>query len=341
MRLTKINFNFYILVIILIKIFTTPVYSEISDEHLSYQGDSKSSDDNYRKYLYYFNRPNWQGTTKKTDENGKIIYEVKYTIDNDHLRVNPYNQKNTPETNLVFVGCSVTFGEGLNDNQTIPAQVALLTQHTHTFNYGTSGYGPTHILSYFKYFNLAKKFPQPKSVKAIYIWGDYLIMRAVGSLDYLRWGGDIAPYFKISPSGLQLSSSLSKEFPVLKFISKLIFRIPYLGKYLIKFHFDWPLYNHYSDHDIDLIIEILKETKDNYQKQFSNDQFYIAFYPFSDYSISKLQARLNQIGIKTINLASAYANVDISKTFIPDDGHPSSYGAHLLALELIKKLGLK
>ncbi len=341
MILSKINFKFYVLIIIFLKLFFIQVYAAGSHDHLSHQADIKIPNDNFRKYLYYYNLTNWQGLAKKTDDNGKILYEVKYTIDNDHLRFNPYNQKNTSETNLVFVGCSVTFGEGLNDDQTIPAQVALYTQHTKTFNYGTSGYGPTHVLSYFKYFNLAKRFTQPKNVKAIYIWGDYLIMRAVGSLDYLRWGGDIAPYYKMSPTGLKLSSSLSKEFPIENLISKVIFSIPYLGKYLIKSRFDWPLYNHYSDQDIDLIIQILKETKEHYQRQFGNDQFYIAFYPFSDYSISKLQLRLNQIGIKTINLASAYENVDISKIFIPGDLHPSPYGAHLLALELIKKLGLK
>jgi hypothetical protein len=82
----------------------------------------------------------------KTDpRTGGTIYTVNYTIDSNLLR-----QTQSCETGpaVVFFGCSVTFGIGLNDDQTLPQAFAdSLDRKVRVLNLGFGGYGPQHFLS--------------------------------------------------------------------------------------------------------------------------------------------------------------------------------------------------
>jgi len=71
----------------------------------------------------------------------EVIYDVKYTIDKARMRVTPFNSEN-PDNDMVinFFGGSHTFGEGLNDNETLPYFVHKQTNYR-TYNFGFHGYG--------------------------------------------------------------------------------------------------------------------------------------------------------------------------------------------------------
>lgn len=76
---------------------------------------------------------------------GATIYSVDYTIDSNLMR-----QTRSCDTGaaIVFLGCSFTFGEGLNDADTLPQAFAdSLDRKERVLNLGFSGYGPQHWLS--------------------------------------------------------------------------------------------------------------------------------------------------------------------------------------------------
>ena len=75
----------------------------------------------------------------KSAPNGEIIYSANYTIGDDGFRVTPNNRKSNAKK-INFFGCSFTFGEGLNDDQTLPFFVAQQSQFA-VKNYGFHGYG--------------------------------------------------------------------------------------------------------------------------------------------------------------------------------------------------------
>jgi hypothetical protein len=83
---------------------------------------------------------------EKTDRStGATIYSVDYTIDSNLLR-----QTQSCETGptIVFLGCSFTFGEGLNDEDTLPQAFAdSIDRKERVLNLGYSGYGPQQWLS--------------------------------------------------------------------------------------------------------------------------------------------------------------------------------------------------
>lgn len=77
-----------------------------------------------------------------------VLYDVVYTIGPDGLRVTPPTS-GSPETScIVFFGDSVTFGEGVRDDETYPALVAHKVAGAYPVrNFAFSGYGPHQMLA--------------------------------------------------------------------------------------------------------------------------------------------------------------------------------------------------
>jgi hypothetical protein len=77
----------------------------------------------------------------------KQVYDVRYTIGTNGLRTGSQaGQGSTPS--VLFFGCSFTFGEGVNDNETLPYQFEEKARgRFKAFNFGFHGYGPHHILA--------------------------------------------------------------------------------------------------------------------------------------------------------------------------------------------------
>ncbi len=75
---------------------------------------------------------------------GHDAYDVRYTIDDDGLRRTPGSRRDGPA--VVFFGGSFTFGEGVEDDQTLPAAFADLAGGAHVVNAGFHGYGPHQML---------------------------------------------------------------------------------------------------------------------------------------------------------------------------------------------------
>jgi len=82
---------------------------------------------------------------------GRAVYDVTYTYDEHGLRRTPTPAATPPATpagSVLCFGCSFTLGEGVEDDEAYPAQLALrsggaLAVH----NYGFHGYGPHQMLA--------------------------------------------------------------------------------------------------------------------------------------------------------------------------------------------------
>lgn len=105
----------------------------------------------YTKGLYQSRPPFGTGpgagvfSSKKIDAvTGSPIYDVKYTIDPTLLR---HTISRDVGPTVAFFGDSLTFGEGVDDLDTMPQIFSDLNEHQfRVLNFGSSGYGPQQYL---------------------------------------------------------------------------------------------------------------------------------------------------------------------------------------------------
>lgn len=88
--------------------------------------------------------------THRTSVRDGLLYHVTYTINAEGLRIASPVEATAPMNQpcLAFFGDSFTFGEGVNDEQTMPYQVwKNVAGQYHTVNFGFLGYGPHQMLA--------------------------------------------------------------------------------------------------------------------------------------------------------------------------------------------------
>jgi hypothetical protein len=134
----------------------------------------------------------------------KVIYDVIYTTNSQGLRVAPHDVKAAHEApsegsqNVVFMGDSFIFGEGLNDEDTIPYQFEELSGgQCRTYNFGFHGYGAQQMLRIIETGLLEKVVSNQQPMVVVY--GALLqhIERASGRM---IWDAKV-PRYTLSPSG--------------------------------------------------------------------------------------------------------------------------------------------
>jgi hypothetical protein len=80
--------------------------------------------------------------------NDTLIFNARYTIGPNGLRIPPPYNPADSEGCVLFFGGSCTFGTGVNDNQTIPYLTGLKTHGRYrVYNFAFRGYGPHQMLS--------------------------------------------------------------------------------------------------------------------------------------------------------------------------------------------------
>lgn len=97
-----------------------------------------------------------------------VVYDVVYTTKADGWRVTPDHPD--ARNAVIFLGCSYTQGEGVNDTATYAWQVGeLLGREWQVFNYGLSGYGPHHALALLQSGRLDPIFARYQRVQVFFL----------------------------------------------------------------------------------------------------------------------------------------------------------------------------
>jgi hypothetical protein len=91
------------------------------------------------------------------------IYSVSYTIGPDALRVTP-EASDDARGSVLFFGGSFTFGEGVEDEDTLPYRVGVLTEGSYAIhNFALHGYGPHQMLSALEHGYVRDRVDHPPS----------------------------------------------------------------------------------------------------------------------------------------------------------------------------------
>ncbi|MGE4080830.1 MAG: hypothetical protein AB7F22_35380, partial [Reyranella sp.] len=117
----------------------------------------------------------------------ETIYRATYTIGADGWRITPNGPPQAPV--FLFIGGSCIFGQGVDDDQTLPAQFAKANDFkVRTSNLSVPGYGANHMARAFEAGLFDRYANEP--VKAVVTW--------ITSMDLARVSGD-EPWLENAP----------------------------------------------------------------------------------------------------------------------------------------------
>lgn len=232
----------------LTSIFVVLAAAEIAIPHVFLNSNKLTEVDSTATYISesYFERIEGFGyrprpgvyTSRVLSRKGEEIYDVVYTIGNDGYR---NDIQNTNYTAYIFGG-SFTFGEGLNDNETL--SYYLLRNHgISSKNVGIHGYGLHQAL-----YNIGQGLvPQRENVINILVTAPWHALRS----SCKELFSDGTPKYQITSTGLKLVGTCADRSIISKVLRKS--NIFSLVKLVIQNE------NVITDADIDLYLEIIRE----------------------------------------------------------------------------------
>ena len=169
---------------------------------------------------------------------------------------------------IIYLGGSYTYGEGLSDRETLPAQLLPLLPDYQPTNLGLAGWGPNNILKALRKGNFEMKKTGTGIVVYFFISDHFF--RVSPSL--LHWPRNVGrhPYFFTGPKGEILGGdSFHEAQPVRQFLSKLLGQSAFLKHFAI----DFP--SNYSKQDYKFFASMIAEIKLHALQQFSAQEFYV------------------------------------------------------------------
>ena len=166
---------------------------------------TESSDKEYlvpHEYLGYSYRENIQTNIKKFYRDS-LTYSATYTTDMRGLRIAPPERGQRSEKTILFFGGSFTFGEGVNDEETMPYRTGGKFQGKYRIsNFARGGYGPHQMLVSLER-GLVEELVDVPPKYAIYQSILPHVQRAAGHVDWdrsgltIRWEKMADLFFKV------------------------------------------------------------------------------------------------------------------------------------------------
>ena len=259
------------------------------------------------------------------------VFDVHYSIDHMNKRITPGFDSSKTDYALFF-GCSIGFGFGLEDDQTLAYQVQKQSPNTNSDNFCISATGTNHMLAQLQYRDLSKQVAENDGCGYYIFFWDH-IYRAIGTMHrYTEWL-HLAPYYEMKDGKLLRNKSFKDGRP---FISGMYERL-YQTNIVKYFEADLPL--KLNETHFDLVTEMVLETKKEYEKQFGNDKFYLVFYPnyvaYTPEEMRIFKSYLTKKKIKFIDLSKVITYQ--GKYTLGGDSHPNAETNKLIANYLLQQ----
>jgi hypothetical protein len=231
-----------------------PFHSMMFDKDLGYKPKSDTSH---------------TGTRTK---DGQIIYSINYSTDTNSLRITPIDTTIPRIKYAQFYGCSMTFGEGVQSNETLPYYFAKFDSTYRPYNFAYSGYGPHQMLARLETENVKKIVKETTGI-AFYIYINDHVNRVLGTLTNFGYNGGEVPYYHQVNHQLKHDGLIKDARKFRSWIFKQLLKSNILKVFKIGYPFK------ITEQDYELTAEVMAQASRDYKKQFGNDNFYVIIYP--------------------------------------------------------------
>jgi len=279
--------------------------------------------------LGYGPAPGAHATSKK-EVDGVTVYDVVYTMDEKGRRVTP--PPTVPGGPLVlFFGCSNTFGEGVEDNETLPSCFAALVPSATVLNYGFCGYGPQQMLAMIEDGRL-DEVVRGRDVIGIYLFIDAHVQRAVGSMVVTTtWGTDMPYYVTAGQSGVELRGSFRSGRTFTNWFYALA------SRYRTFSHLGCDLPQLRESH-FALTARIVEQAAAQLRARSASSRFYVVLHPHV-LNKDKFVSQFDESDVQVLDYVGLYGRKD-ENYMIANDGHPTPLAYRTIAAAIVRDLGL-
>jgi hypothetical protein len=263
----------------------------------------------------------------------KLLYNVIYTIDANGHRITPSYTKTEDAKSILFFGCSMTFGYGLNDHETFPYLVGMHFKDQYKiYNFAFGGYG-THQMYAALEHNLVDKFVEITPKHAIYTVIPDHINRIVNKK---KWGSHDPKYILEDGKPKFAGHFDDAQNNVTKIIEK--FRTSVIFERMFE--------KQEEKHNLELFLSLVEESKNKLKAKYPDCSFTVIFW--NDFSqpelcntiLEGLKARnINTHTIVNVfpNYEADYAQYQINPPYEPHPNYKANKGiANYIVTNIIK-----
>ena len=267
---------------------------------------------------------------KRTNEEG---YNVTYSIDEFHRRIVPVNNKEQRDKFVMFIGCSYTFGEGVEDNQTFTYEVGKNATEYTPYNYAVHGHGPFDNLARLEGIDYENEIKEKQGL-LIYMYIDPHVIRTIGGGFSMSWKTD-DPYYKDNRDGKLVRHGSFKEGR--PFLTPLYYMLS-KSRLLKTFKIWFPM--RISSKHIDLTVKTIEAMQDRFNSQYPDSKFYVVIYPGNHYANSIIET-LREKGIRYLDYSNLFDIKNPEYSIRKEDEHPSVLAHRILGKKIVEDLQLK
>lgn len=267
----------------------------------------------------------------------ELVYRVFYSIDETGARTTPTGRPDADT--YLFLGDSFIFGQGLNDSESLPAQLTMATAGAiRGINRGVPGYGPNHLVRALETGEIERLAYQ--NLRAVVTWiipaqlarvvGDgawlessprYVLSGGLpeytGSFAHNRWTSPAAGIAYLLQSNFAFARAIGARQQQLRQRELFLSLVSRLAD-LVRVRLNVPLIVIYSWPD--------EESHPNYSDWDAPQAFLVD-------TIVDLRRR----GIELVSMNNLIVGQDPARLLIAHDGHPTAFSNGLLARELGRK----
>jgi hypothetical protein len=258
------------------------------------------------------------------------VYEAVYRIDAQGRRVTPVANAGERPCFALFFGGSYTFGEGVEDHETLPARFGGAAPTFHPYNYGFKAYGPQNMLLQATGADFAADISQQKGV-AFYVFIDHHVNRLIGAMRVGTTWGQNLPRIVLEDGRLTYTGSFENSRPATQFFYRAARHLPSV-QYL---EADWPLLTcprHYR-----LLAAVCAATQSALRTRFEVVDFYVLLYPDTRLG-PYLMPALDAAGVEYLDFAGLFRSVESSYAALYyEDLHPKPQAHEIVARQLAEK----
>jgi len=261
----------------------------------------------------------------------EALYDVQYTIDSNGLRIGPNNSKDGIMS-VLFFGGSITFGEGVNDQEAMPYRFEEKSNgRFKAFNFGFHGYGPHQMLAILEN-EMEKPIVKDNPPQyAIYQAIPSHVIRCRGRAFWDKSG----PNYVLDEQGEAVYGGPFHNFIISNFIQVMARSIMirrWLSAYKDK---------EISDMDIDLFGSIVKKSENIFMNRYGG-KFYVLLWPGNTKLFKRILSKLKRKQISIIKIEDVLSDYKIKKEKyrirLPYAYHPNKLAHETIAENLIKLL---